>query len=224
MPAVNPDGLAAFRRTNGNLVDLNRDWLKCTQPATCAIRTLLAKLQPEVFVDLHDLRMDEDRTYAVLEAANLPNPASERREQTAVASLAALLTGVVNLRVIKDGLDADYALAHRAAAQYLPYCSCSLLYESRAKKADHLHFLEALFDVVTRVDMRAWTSVERASLANPPPKARPEYPKASQSQGARTLELVLFFGLLGFTRIWLLWGSQGPPLLAQLAKRRSNLW
>ncbi len=55
VPVANPDGCIAGRRTNGQYVDLNRDWGKFTQPETQAIRAAILHRRPHAVIDLHEL-------------------------------------------------------------------------------------------------------------------------------------------------------------------------
>jgi len=55
VPVANPDGCVAGHRTNGQQVDLNRDWGKFTQPETQAIRAAIIHRQPHAVLDLHEL-------------------------------------------------------------------------------------------------------------------------------------------------------------------------
>ncbi len=61
VPMANPDGAVAGRRTNGQRVDLNRDWGKFTQPETQAIRTAIYRGMPHAIVDLHELPATSSR-------------------------------------------------------------------------------------------------------------------------------------------------------------------
>ncbi len=61
VPVANPDGAVAGRRTNGQRVDLNRDWGKFTQPETQAIRAAIYRGMPHAIVDLHELPATSSR-------------------------------------------------------------------------------------------------------------------------------------------------------------------
>lgn len=63
-----PDG-----RTNHYLFDLNRDWAWATQPETRQRIDALARFEPEVYVDLHE--MGAERTYFFPPAAEPVHPA-----------------------------------------------------------------------------------------------------------------------------------------------------
>jgi len=61
VPMANPDGSEAFRRHNARNVDLNRDWLRRTQPETRALLSALQRLHPTVVTDQHELFPDDAR-------------------------------------------------------------------------------------------------------------------------------------------------------------------
>jgi len=61
VPMANPDGAEAFRRHNAHDVDLNRDWLRRTQPETRALYTELQHLHPDLVTDQHELYPDDAR-------------------------------------------------------------------------------------------------------------------------------------------------------------------
>jgi hypothetical protein len=53
IPALNPDGLAAFSRYNAAGEDLNRDGFRLSQPETRALMTFTAEIRPDVTVHVH---------------------------------------------------------------------------------------------------------------------------------------------------------------------------
>jgi len=55
VPMVNPDGADAFTRRNANNADLNRDWLKLSQPETKSVRAAIDKVNPDAILDEHEL-------------------------------------------------------------------------------------------------------------------------------------------------------------------------
>jgi hypothetical protein len=61
VPMANPDGSEAFRRHNARDVDLNRDWLRRTQPETRALYSALQRLRPTLVTDQHELYPDDTR-------------------------------------------------------------------------------------------------------------------------------------------------------------------
>ena len=61
IPMANPDGAEAFVRHNAHDVDLNRDWLKQTQPETKALVSTIARLHPDLMTDQHELFPDDSR-------------------------------------------------------------------------------------------------------------------------------------------------------------------
>lgn len=61
VPMANPDGSEAFLRHNAHNVDLNRDWLKRTQPETKALYAALLRLHPDLVTDQHELYPTDPR-------------------------------------------------------------------------------------------------------------------------------------------------------------------
>jgi hypothetical protein len=61
VPMANPDGSEAFLRHNAHDVDLNRDWLRRTQPETRALWAALERLHPDLVTDQHELYPDDTR-------------------------------------------------------------------------------------------------------------------------------------------------------------------
>ena len=61
VPMANPDGSEVFRRHNARNVDLNRDWLRRTQPETRAFYAALLRLRPTLVTDQHELYPDDAR-------------------------------------------------------------------------------------------------------------------------------------------------------------------
>jgi len=55
IPVANPDGMVANRRSNGQGVDLNRDWGKLSQPETQLIDWAVRAVRPDAIMDLHEL-------------------------------------------------------------------------------------------------------------------------------------------------------------------------
>ncbi|MGI4790416.1 MAG: M14 family zinc carboxypeptidase [Janthinobacterium lividum] len=58
---ANPDGSEAFLRHNARDVDLNRDWLKRTQPETRALYLEISNLHPDLMTDQHELYPNDTR-------------------------------------------------------------------------------------------------------------------------------------------------------------------
>ena len=61
VPMANPDGSEAFLRHNAHNVDLNRDWLRRTQPETRALYAALLRLHPDLVTDQHELYPSDTR-------------------------------------------------------------------------------------------------------------------------------------------------------------------
>ena len=62
VPMANPDGSEAFLRHNAHDADLNRDWLKRTQPETRALYAEIVKLHPDLMTDQHELYPNDTRS------------------------------------------------------------------------------------------------------------------------------------------------------------------
>lgn len=61
VPMANPDGSEAYLRHNARNQDLNRDWLRRTQPETRALSAALSRLHPDLVTDQHELYPDDTR-------------------------------------------------------------------------------------------------------------------------------------------------------------------
>ncbi len=61
VPMANPDGSEAFLRHNAQDVDLNRDWIKRTQPETRALYAEISKVHPDLMTDQHELYPNDTR-------------------------------------------------------------------------------------------------------------------------------------------------------------------
>ncbi len=61
VPMANPDGAEAYLRHNAHDVDLNRDWLRQTQPETRAWVRAIKAIQPDLMADQHELYPDDTR-------------------------------------------------------------------------------------------------------------------------------------------------------------------
>ncbi len=61
VPMANPDGAEAYRRHNARDVDINRDWLKRTEPETRALYAALLRLHPDFVTDQHELYPNDTR-------------------------------------------------------------------------------------------------------------------------------------------------------------------
>ena len=61
VPMANPDGAEAFLRHNAHNVDLNRDWLRQTQPETRAWLRTIKAIHPDLMTDQHELYPDDPR-------------------------------------------------------------------------------------------------------------------------------------------------------------------
>ena len=61
VPMANPDGSERFLRHNAHNVDLNRDWLRRTQPETRALYSAIQRLHPDLMTDQHELYPNDPR-------------------------------------------------------------------------------------------------------------------------------------------------------------------
>ncbi len=61
VPMANPDGAEAFLRHNAHDKDINRDWLRRTQPETQALYRTIVALHPDMMTDQHELYPDDTR-------------------------------------------------------------------------------------------------------------------------------------------------------------------
>ena len=61
VPMANPDGSEAFLRHNAHDADLNRDWLRRTQPETRALYAEIRRLHPDLMTDQHELYPNDTR-------------------------------------------------------------------------------------------------------------------------------------------------------------------
>ena len=61
VPMANPDGSEAFLRHNARDIDLNRDWIKRSQPETRALYGEIVKLHPDLMTDQHELYPNDTR-------------------------------------------------------------------------------------------------------------------------------------------------------------------
>ena len=75
VPMANPDGSESFLRHNAHNSDLNRDWIKRSQPETRALYAEISRLHPDFLTDQHELYPDDTRpdfTEVVAEGSGAP--------------------------------------------------------------------------------------------------------------------------------------------------------
>lgn len=72
VPVVNPDGAAAFVRTNANGQDLNRDYLLFTQPEPLAIASAFWEHWPDACLDLHNEGLSDRFDWDAFAPVGLP--------------------------------------------------------------------------------------------------------------------------------------------------------
>lgn len=61
IPMANPDGAEAYLRHNAHDVDINRDWIKRSQPEIRALYAEIWRLHPDLMTDQHELYPDDTR-------------------------------------------------------------------------------------------------------------------------------------------------------------------
>lgn len=61
VPMANPDGSEAFLRHNAHDIDINRDWIRRTQPETRALYAAIQRLHPDLMTDQHELYPSDPR-------------------------------------------------------------------------------------------------------------------------------------------------------------------
>lgn len=61
IPMANPDGAEHFLRHNAHDVDLNRDWIKQSQPETQALAQAIRTIHPDLMTDQHELYPTDHR-------------------------------------------------------------------------------------------------------------------------------------------------------------------
>jgi hypothetical protein len=132
IPMVNPDGADAFRRRNANGADLNRDWLKLSQPETMCVWAAVDAVAPDVLIDMHELSPG-NRTGDFIESAGALCGASGDvvQETTTLQNLVVgmLRTHDMTVRSVRINDHAPARLAHR----YFPIREGrkTLLFETR---------------------------------------------------------------------------------------------
>lgn len=119
VPMANPDGAERYLRHNANDVDLNRDWLKRTQPETRALWKAISTIHPDLLTDQHELFPDDHRP----DFTETAGPKSGAPSST--LSVCVPTQQVVHLALAADGfpnrsywIDSSHAprLAHRFAS------------------------------------------------------------------------------------------------------------
>jgi len=61
VPMANPDGSEAFLRHNAHDADINRDWIKRSQPETRALYAEISRVHPDLMTDQHELYPNDTR-------------------------------------------------------------------------------------------------------------------------------------------------------------------
>ncbi|MEN6372159.1 MAG: DUF2817 domain-containing protein [Armatimonadota bacterium] len=114
IPVVNPDGFAAGTRVNSTGADINRDWIKCSQPETSAVTKLIKEFKPHILIDQHEWTKDDPHRPNCIETAEFGHNANQQ--------LARLLASSCIRRSSANGLmlrpayyirQSDPSMAHR---------------------------------------------------------------------------------------------------------------
>ncbi len=116
VPCANPDGLNAGRRVNANGVDLNRDWLRRSQPETRAVKRAFDRWRPHVVLDVHQWSPEDPPPAAngleiSGQSARGTRAAVER--SVAMAALEPVRSRGEDASLIVSSVIADASLAHR---------------------------------------------------------------------------------------------------------------
>lgn len=133
VPMVNPDGAERFRRTNARSVDLNRDWIRRSQPETRAVAAVYERLAPQVVLDEHEWTVSDSCGYDALETGQAAGRVARKIQAAAVT------TGVergVPLIANRVASTLDPSLAHhyfqsRGAAAFLLETTPDIPFERR---------------------------------------------------------------------------------------------
>lgn len=72
MPRVNPDGAKNFTRTSSRKFDINDDHMDLETVEANIIRGVYEKIQPEVFIDIHEYIADKKSYSGIIEGGALP--------------------------------------------------------------------------------------------------------------------------------------------------------
>lgn len=90
VPMLNADGAEAYERRNARNVDLNRDWVRQSQPETRAVVRAVRAVRPALVVDLHELH-PTDWTPSFVEAMEQPAGTSTLVGDACNAAIAAVV-------------------------------------------------------------------------------------------------------------------------------------
>jgi len=116
VPCANPDGLNSGRRVNANGVDLNRDWLRRSQPETRAVKRAFDRWRPHVVLDVHQWSPDDPPPAAngleIIGPSGQGTRASVERA-LAMAALRPVRSRAEDASLIVSSARADASLAHR---------------------------------------------------------------------------------------------------------------
>ncbi len=128
VPVVNPDGFLSGKRDNANGVDLNRDWIKLSQPETLAVNRLIKEMRPHVLIDMHQWVNGDDYRPNCVETAGFGHKAESRLAGT-LASHAVQATAESSIRLNHTFYreQSEQRMAHR---RFSTMGICSLLVET----------------------------------------------------------------------------------------------
>jgi hypothetical protein len=132
VPMVNPDGADHYGRRNAAGTDLNRDWLTLSQPETRAVRAAIDDIQPDVFIDEHELSPNNSRSDFIESAGPVCGALPEVVDGS--AEIQKLIVGMLRTHDITvRSLQIDYQHPARLAHRYFPvrHDTMSFLFETR---------------------------------------------------------------------------------------------
>jgi hypothetical protein len=133
VPAANPDGLQAGRRSNSAGADINRDWRARIQPETRAVKQAFARWAPHMVLDLHQWSPDDPPPADNgLEMAAAPGRTNSMERALAGRALPAVRATGRSVSLISSRPGADSTLAHRYFAST---GAVSFLIETAARSA-----------------------------------------------------------------------------------------
>ncbi|MHB0912010.1 MAG: M14 family zinc carboxypeptidase [Armatimonadota bacterium] len=151
VPMTNPDGADKYKRRNAHNVDLNRDWLKLSQPETRAVRAAIDAVRPDVILDEHELSPGNNgRDFIETAGESSGAPTDVAQESVYLQWLVAGMLGTHDIGVKLYRID-DHNPA-RLAHRYFPVVGGvkTLLFESRqAGRQYYLKYRMSLHTVGT---------------------------------------------------------------------------
>lgn len=116
VPMMNPDGADRYQRRNANRADLNRDWIKLSQPETRYVRAMIDAVSPDVVIDEHELSPRNPRgDYVETAGPTCGAPPEVVQESTRMRRLVVGMLRTHDLQVKSYEIDDQHParLAHR---------------------------------------------------------------------------------------------------------------